>query len=251
MREHDSAGSYGITLNLEPVSALTDRPEDQAAAERALLLSNRLFTDPVLTGSYPDAAREIWSASSDFSFLRDGDLDVTSAALDFLGVNYYFPERVRAVPHREPQAALRHIDDIGVAAPLQADDEVTEMGWPVDADGIRRVLVWLHETYPGLPPVLVTENGRACVDEVDDGQVADSERIRYVDSHLRAIAAAVDAGVEVRGYCHWSLLDNFEWIFGYDFQYGLHEVDRTTFVRTPKPSAGVYADIVKAHGFDS
>ncbi len=249
MREHDATGSYGITLNLEPVSALTDKPEDQAAAARALVLSNRLFTDPVLTGSYPEEARRIWSASSDFSFLRDGDLDVTSTALDFLGVNYYFPERVRAVPHREPEPALRQIDDLGLAAPLLADDEVTEMGWPVDADGIRRVLVWLHETYPGLPPVLITENGRACLDEVEDGEVADGERIRYVDSHLRAIAAAVDAGVEVRGYCHWSLLDQFEWAEGYAWRFGLVRVDYETLERLPKASYRWYQELVAArHG---
>jgi len=246
MREADPEASYGITLNLEPVSALTDKPQDRAAAARSLVLSNLLFTEPVLAGRYPTDAREIWSASSDFSFLRDGDLEVTSAPLDFLGVNYYFPARVRAVPHREPEPALRQIDDLGLAAPLLADDEVTEMGWPVDADGIRRLMLWLHETYPGLPPVYVTENGRAADDTVEAGAVADPERIRYVDGHLRALAEAVAAGVDVRGYFLWSLLDNFEWAAGYARRFGLVHVDYETQQRLPKASFGWYRDLIAA-----
>ena len=246
MREADPEASYGITLNLEPVSALTDKPQDRAAAARSLVLSNLLFTDPVLAGRYPADAREIWSASSDFSFLRDGDLEVTSAPLDFLGVNYYFPARVREVPHDEPIAALRRIDDLGTASPLLADDEVTEMGWPVDADGIRRLMMWLHETYPGLPPVYVTENGRAADDTVEAGAVADPERIRYVDGHLRALAEAVAAGVDVRGYFLWSLLDNFEWAAGYARRFGLVHVDYETQQRLPKASFGWYRDLIAA-----
>ena len=104
----------------------------------------------------------------------------------------------------EPEPALRRIDDLGVATPLLADDEVTEMGWPVDADGIRRLMMWLHETYPGLPPVLVTENGRASDDTVEQGAVGDCDRIRYVDGHLRALAQAVEEGVDIRGYFVWT-----------------------------------------------
>ncbi len=244
MRERDPDASYGITLNLEPVSPLSDRQADLAAARRSLTLSNLLFTEPVLRGTYPEEARSIWSASSDFSFLRDGDLDVTSAPLDFLGVNYYFPARVRDVPHEEPDPALRRIDDIGVAAPLQPDDEVTEMGWPVDADGIRRLMLWLHETYPGLPPVIVTENGRASADKVEDGAVDDYDRIRYVAAHLRALAQAVDEGVDIRGYFVWTLLDNFEWAAGYAKRFGLVHVDYETQVRVPKASYAWYRDLL-------
>ena len=244
MREVDPDASYGITLNLEPVSALTDREADLAAARRSLTLSNLLFTDPVLRGTYPEEARSIWSASSDFSFLRDGDLDVTSVPLDFLGVNYYFPARVRDVPHEEPEPALRRIDDLGVASPLLADDEVTEMGWPVDADGIRRLMLWLNETYPGLPPVIVTENGRASADTVVDGAIADDDRIRYVSEHLRALSQAVEAGVDIRGYFLWTLLDNFEWAAGYAKRFGLVHVDYETQERTPKASFGWYRDLL-------
>jgi beta-glucosidase len=244
MRAADPAASYGITLNLEPVSPLTDRPADRAAAQRSLTLSNLIFTDPVLRGTYPDDARRIWSASTDFSFLHDGDLDVTSVPLDFLGVNYYFPARVRDVPHEEPEPARRRIDDLGAATPLLADDEVTEMGWPVDADGIRRLMMWLHETYPGLPPIIVTENGRASDDTVEHGEVADYDRIRYVDGHLRALAQAVEDGVDIRGYFVWTLLDNFEWAAGYAKRFGLVHVDYKTQERLPKVSYAWYRDLL-------
>ena len=248
MRAADPDAAYGITLNLQPVSPLTDRQADVAAARRSLVLSNLLFTDPVLGGTYPEEARSIWAASSDFSFLRDGDLAVTSVPLDFLGVNYYFPARVRDVPHDEPDPVLRRIDDIGAAAPLLADDEVTEMGWPVDADGIRRVVLWLKETYRDLPPVFVTENGRASADTVEDGEVADYERIHYLTGHLRALAQAVEEGVDVRGYFVWSLLDNFEWAAGYAKRFGLVHVDYETQKRTPRTSYAWYRDLIARSG---
>jgi beta-glucosidase len=246
LRESDPASSYGITLNLEHVSAMSDSEADRRAAERSLVLSNLLFTDPVLRGTYPEAARELWSAASGFSFLRDGDLEVTSAALDFLGVNYYFPARVRAVPYREQDPALRPIDDLGAESPLQPGDEVTEMGWPVDADGLRRLLVWLDDTYAQLPPVYITENGRACADEPEAGAVFDPERISYLDGHVHAVAQAVEAGVDVRGYFHWSLLDNFEWAEGYAKRFGLVHVDYETQVRLPKASFSYYRDLIAA-----
>jgi beta-glucosidase len=239
-----SGASYGLTLNLEPVAPLTDSADDRDAAERSLVLSNLLFTDPVLRGGYPAAAREIWPV--DYSFLHDGDLEITSTPLDFLGVNYYFPARVRYVPYDEADPGLRRIDDLGAESPVLPDDEVTEMGWPVDADGLRRLLRWLHETYPGLPPVLVTENGRACVDTPVDGTVDDPERIGYVDAHLRAVAQAVREGVDVRGYFHWSLMDNFEWAEGYAKRFGLVHVDYDTQERLPKRSFGWYRDLIAA-----
>ncbi|HET7388682.1 MAG TPA: GH1 family beta-glucosidase [Nocardioidaceae bacterium] len=245
MRAADPAAAYGATLNLEPVAPLTDAAEDVAAARRSLVLSNLLFTDPVLTGRYPEDARAIWP-HVDFDFLQDGDLAITSAPLDFLGVNYYFPARVRAVAHREQDPARRRVDDIGVESPLLPDDEITEMGWPVDADGLCRLLTWLHETYPGLAPIIVTENGRASADVVEGGAVHDPERIRYVDSHLRAVLRALGAGVDVSGYYHWSLLDNFEWAEGYAKRFGFVYVDYETLERVPKASFEWYRDVIAA-----
>jgi len=191
----------GVTLNLQPVNAVTDSAEDRAAADRALLLDDLLFTDPVLAGRYPELARSAYGALTDFSYLHDGDLETIAAPLDFLGVNYYFPSRIVAAGYAEPDPALRTADDLGFKELIVDGEELTEMGWPVDPSGLTRVLTWLHDTYPNLPPVYITENGRACPDVVDEhGQVDDPNRVRYLDAHLRAIKPAVDACVDVRGY---------------------------------------------------
>jgi beta-glucosidase len=248
MREQDDAAAYGITLNLTPVSTLGDSLEDHEAAQRSLVLNDLLFTDPVLRGAYPEGARRIWSEASDFAFLRHGDLDTVAAPLDFLGVNYYFPARVRAAAYREPDPGKRTIDDLGLESPVLPGDETTEMGWPVDADGLRRLVLWLAETYPGLPPIYVTENGRAAADRLDDGRVEDPDRISYLSRHLHALAQAAAAGVDVRGYFCWSLMDNFEWAEGYDKRFGLVYVDYETQRRVPKASFGWYRDLIAAVG---
>jgi beta-glucosidase len=227
----------GITLNLQPVSAATSAPEDVAASQRALLRANLLFTDPVLEGRYPELARQTYAALTDFGYLHDGDLTTIAAPLDFLGVNYYFPSRVRAVPYVQNDPALRTADDLGTEDVVTADEELTTMGWPVESAGLTRLLEWLRDTYPTLPPIYITENGRACDDVVGpDAQVNDPDRVRYLDGHLRAVADAIDAGVDVRGYYCWSLMDNFEWAEGYAKRFGLVHVDYATQQRIPKAS---------------
>jgi beta-glucosidase len=235
----------GITLNLQPVSAVTSSPEDVAASQRALLRANLLFTDPVLEGRYPELARPTYAALTDFGFLHDGDLATIAAPLDFLGVNYYFPSRVRAAPHLQDNPALRTADDLGTQDVLTPGEELTAMGWPVEAAGMTRLLKWLRDTYPTLPPIYITENGRACDDVVSaDGGVDDPDRVRYLDSHIRAVADAIDAGVDVRGYYCWSLMDNFEWAEGYAKRFGLVHVDYTTQQRTPKASFSWFRSLI-------
>jgi beta-glucosidase len=231
------ARQVGITLNLQPVTAVSDDPADRAAADRALLRSNLLFTDPVLAGRYPRLAEDVYAGLTDFGFVQAGDLATIAQPLDFLGVNYYFPTRVRAAEHREPDPARRTADDVGVADVMVAGEELTAMGWPVEADGLTRLLHWLRDTYASLPPVYITENGRACDDVLAaDGRVHDHERASYLADHLRAVATAIDGGVDVRGYYCWSLLDNFEWSFGYAKRFGLVYVDYPTQRRIPKDS---------------
>jgi beta-glucosidase len=238
----------GITLNLQPVSAVTDSPRDVAASERALLAANLLFTDPVLAGRYPGLARETYPALTDFAFLHDGDLDTIAAPLDFLGVNYYFPSRIKAAPHNQVDPALRTADDLGTEAVITPGEELTAMGWPVEPAGLTRLLEWLRDTYPTLPPIYITENGRACDDVVDPtGQVDDPDRVRYLDGHLRALVDAVEAGVDVRGYYCWSLMDNFEWAEGYGKRFGLVHVDYETQKRTPKTSFGWFQALIADH----
>ncbi|HET8615077.1 MAG TPA: GH1 family beta-glucosidase [Actinomycetales bacterium] len=241
------AREVGVTLNLQPVSPASDDPADVAAADRALLRANLLFTDPVLAGRYPGLADAVYGGVTDFAFLHPGDLATIAQPLDFLGVNYYFPTRARAAEHREPDPARRTADDVGVEDVIVPGEELTAMGWPVEAEGLHRLLRWLKDTYPALPPVLVTENGRACDDVVTPaGEVHDAERICYLADHLRAVAGAVADGVDVRGYYCWSLLDNFEWSFGYAKRFGLVYVDYATQERIPKDSFRWFGQLTRA-----
>ena len=238
----------GITLNLQAVSAATSSPQDVAASERALLAANQLFTDPVLEGRYPTLARKVYAPLTDFGFLHDGDLATIATPLDFLGVNYYFPSRVRAAAYAEDNPALRTADDLGTQDVISPDEELTAMGWPVEPAGLTRLLTWLRDTYPTLPPIYITENGRACPDVVaPDGQVDDPDRVRYLDGHLRAVVDAIQAGVDVRGYYCWSLLDNFEWAEGYAKRFGLVHVDYATQKRTPKSSFNWFRSLIAEH----
>ncbi|TWE07915.1 GH1 family beta-glucosidase [Rudaeicoccus suwonensis] len=251
LRATDIKNQIGITLNLQPVQPVSDDPADVAAADRSLLLSNLLFTDPVLAGRYPQLARQTWGELSDFGWIRDGDLATIGAPLDFLGVNYYFPSNVKAVPNDEPDASRRTADDIGAKLVIPDGEPLTEMGWPIDADGLNRLMHWLKDTYPGLPPIYITENGRASVDEVrSDGSIDDQDRIEYLRTHLTALAAARGEGVDVRGYYLWSLLDNFEWAEGYAKRFGAVHVDYGTQKRTPKASFEWYRNLVATRQLD-
>lgn len=202
-----------ITNNCTPVWPAGD---DLDAAEVYDAFHNRLFLDPVLRGEYPPFAAEA-------GFVKDGDMDVIATPMDALGINYYNPTRVKAAPDGAP-LPFETVDIEGVPK--------TEFGWPVVPDGLRELLVGLRERYDGLlPPVYVTENGCSTAGSVHDG-----DRIDYLDGHLRALHAAIEAGVDVRGYFVWSLLDNFEWAEGYTQRFGLVHVDYETQRRTPRDS---------------
>jgi beta-glucosidase len=244
MRAGRHGGEIGITLNLTPAVPVTDAAEDVAAARRADGNANRWFCDPLLRGAYPADLVDWYADTAPGAMpeVRHGDLDRIGAPLDFLGVNYYFRQHVRAGGAGAPRDVLPSLD-VTVDAPAALPR--TAMGWPVEADGLRALLVRLRDDYDRLPPVYVTENGCAYDDYVDpEGGVDDLERIDYLDGHLRALAAAVDAGVDVRGYFAWSLLDNFEWAEGYAKRFGLHFVDYGTQRRIPKASAAWYRDVV-------
>jgi beta-glucosidase len=235
LRARGGGSGVGITLNLSPGVPATDSAGDADAARRHDLLVNRLFTDPVLAGTYPDDAAEVWGGLTDFSFLRDGDLALISQPLDFLGVNYYRLSHVAAAPvspSPSPSAS-----DVGVATVRVPGAEYTEMDWPVEPDGLPVTLAGLRSRFADLPPIYITENGAAFPDEVGpDGEVADPRRVAFISAHLDALARAIADGADVRGYFYWSLLDNFEWARGYEPRFGLVHVDYATQVRTPKAS---------------
>jgi beta-glucosidase len=237
----------GITLNLQPVSPASRRPEDLAAADRFLMNANLLFTDPVLAGRYPALAHDVYEPITDFAFIQPGDLKQISAPLEFLGVNYYFPSVIAAAPHQATDPTRRVATDVAALAVIESGGELTAMGWPVSSDGLHQLLTWLVSTYPGLPPVYITENGRASDDVVTpDGQVHDPERINYVDNHLAAVRRAMADGVDVRGYYYWSLMDNFEWAEGYSKRFGLVYVDYATQQRIAKDSFSWFRDLIRS-----
>jgi beta-glucosidase len=235
--------SVGTANNHTPVWPASDSEEDKQAAHTYATLWNHLFADPILRGAYPEG----------FAPLMPGpvaeDLQVISAPIDFYGINYYSPTRV-GVPGPDRPAELP-VDVSGLPftmLPVEGYPR-TDFGWPVVPEGLRDLLVMMQHEYDGLlPPVHITENGCAYNDEPGaDGRVHDQRRVDYLDGHLRAVAQAIDAGVDVRGYYTWSLIDNFEWAEGYTKRFGLVHVDYETQRRTPKDSFHWYAKVIAEH----
>ncbi|KIH98321.1 beta-glucosidase [Streptomonospora alba] len=247
--EHDRRAEVGITLNLERIIPATDSAEDRAAADRAETLHNRIWLDPLLCGHYPRNEDETWAELADGSYRREGDLEIIGQPLDFMGINYYRPGKIKDAPYDEPDPARRTATDIRTSAVPFDGVRLTQMDWPVMPETFADLLVDLQRRYPDLPPVLVTENGsaEADLDRSDEGRVHDADRIDYVRGHLDAVAEAIKAGVDVRGYFVWSLMDNFEWAFGYDRRFGIVRVDYESLERIPKDSYYWYRDLVREH----
>ncbi|HEV2127772.1 MAG TPA: GH1 family beta-glucosidase [Thermomicrobiales bacterium] len=218
----------GITLNLTPVYPIRDTEEDREAARLKDGEQNRWFLDPVFRGGYPeDMVREY---GDDVPEIADGDMALISRPTDFLGINYYNPTYVSADED----------------AP-QPDGERTEMGWLVEPEGLKDILTWMHEEY-GPQEIAITENGAAYDDPAPvDDRVHDPKRIAYFHAHLLAAKEAIDAGVPLRAYFAWSLMDNFEWAEGYSKRFGIVHVDYSTQERTLKDSARWYANVIEAN----
>ena len=232
------AGRVAITNNYAPAWPASDSEADQGAAHAYDILHNRLFTDPVLLGTYPDLSD--FELPGGLDCVRDGDLAAIAAPLDALGVNYYMPMRLSALADSTLPFQMEPIPGY----------PVTAFGWPVVPGGLTELLILLRERYgAGLPPVYITENGCSADDQVRAGAIGDGDRISYLDGHIRAVHKAMEAGVDVRGYFVWSLMDNFEWTEGFHQRFGLVHVDFTTQHRTPKASFGWYRDLIAAqHG---
>ncbi len=244
--ELGAAAQIGFTLNLTVVRPTSEQAK--AVAEQIEAETNKLFLDPVLTGAYPVGAVRAGLLPAP-ALVRDGDLAIISAPIDFLGVNYYRPG---TVGWRDETDELRHgeerISGYPGAVSVTLDGiERSSMGWPIDATGLYDLLVQLDEQAPGLP-LYVTENGMAAEDYVDpEGGVDDYERIAYLRDHLDAAARAIEGGVDLRGYFCWSFLDNFEWAEGYQKRFGLVYVDYGTQRRIPKASAEYYSRVIRAN----
>lgn len=249
------AASIGLTLNLTTaIPNAANDPVDLDAARRIDALWNRAFLEPILRGSYPTDLLEDVAALDFTPIIHDGDLDIISTPIDFLGVNYYHDDNVTGHPMPSDATAGMRPTDKPFSSPFVASEfvsfpsrnlPVTAMGWEINADGLRALLVRLGDEYPNLPPLYVTENGSAWDDVVTaDGAVHDTQRVAYLQAHLEAVSAAIDQGADVRGYFAWSLLDNFEWAWGYEKRFGIIHVDYDTQVRTVKDSGLAYAAII-------
>ncbi|MFV2111259.1 GH1 family beta-glucosidase [Micromonospora sp. LOL_025] len=251
LRAARPTAEVGVTVNLYPVTPASVAPADVDAARRIDGLANRFFLDPLLRGSYPADLMADLAKVTDFGHVRDGDLATISTPLDVVGVNYYSRHVVAApVPGAEPEPYWRApscwpgSEDVRF---VTRGVPVTDMNWEIDAPGLVETLRRVHEEYTDLP-LYVTENGSAFVDEVVDGQVDDVDRLAYFDAHLRAAHEAIEAGVPLRGYFAWSLMDNFEWAWGYTKRFGMVHVDYDSQVRIPKSSARWYAEVIRRNG---
>jgi len=247
IRARRAEAEVGITLNLGAVWPATDAAADVDAARRTDGLTNRLFLDPLLLGRYPADVRADLAAITDFGFVRPGDLEVISAPLDLLGINYYRGSMVAGgEPPAQPGPAVfpgsEHVRPVPRGLPT------TAMDWEIDPAGMTQTLRMVADNYPAVP-LYVTENGAAFDDKVGpDGEVDDPQRVDYYATHLRACHEAIEAGVPLRGYFAWSLLDNFEWAYGYEKRFGLVYVDYQTQQRIPKSSARFFADAIARNG---
>ncbi len=233
---------FGITLNMCTADPATDSELDREAARREDGTGVRIYLDPLVHGRYPaDVVADLAERSIALP-VRDGDLEIISAPLDFLGVNYYFGQRFSGVDEDG-----KPTDDQGFPAlrTVPFGEPKTAMGWEILPGKFTELLTRLGRDYPGLP-MYITENGSAFDDDPDaSGYVRDEGRTAYLASHIAAVAAARQAGADVRGYFAWSLLDNFEWAYGYAKRFGLIRVDYETQERTIKQSGYFYRDTVQ------
>jgi beta-glucosidase len=239
IRRNAPGAQVGIVLNFSSLVPASPSAADRAAAWLADGKLNRWFLDPLAARGYPaDMVRHF---GNPMAFAQPGDMAVISTPLDFLGINYYFRivVRSRSIPEsqNEPQTVF-------------PNPNPTEMGWEVCPEAFYDMLCRIHFDYD-FPQLYVTENGAAYPDEVSPGgQVDDPLRIAYLKGYLASVARAIDAGVPLRGYFAWSLLDNFEWAHGYSKRFGLIYVDYATQERIPKASASWYREVIRANGLE-
>jgi len=228
----------GIALNLWPVHAATDTERDRSAAARMSSYVNEWFLDPIYRGDYPGLMREAFGDLLP-SFTAE-EREIVQSPLDFVGVNNYSRTIVR---HEEEQ--FLEARQVGAPGP------VTHMDWEIYPDALREILSWVHTRYAP-PSMMITENGAAFKDEPDDaGRVNDSARVAYLQTYLSKAHQAFEEGVPLTGYFLWSLLDNFEWSYGFSKRFGIIHVDYETQRRTVKRSGEWYAQTISDNAFET
>ncbi len=253
LRAQGAEVNIGGSVNLYAISPASQDEADLDAARRIDGLQNRFFLDALLKGSYPEDVLEDLSGVTEIDFIQDGDLETISTPFDTLMVNYYSRFTVSGKPGGAASAAAA---PTGAGSPWPGSEHisfvnggrpVTSMGWEIDDIGLYEVLQRVARDYPSIP-LVISENGAAFEDVVDGETVDDQDRLAYIEAHLRTCHAAIEAGIPLKGYFAWSLMDNFEWAWGYGKRFGLVYVDYPTQRRTPKASAYWYADTIRRGG---
>lgn len=241
-----------VTLNLQVARPEDpEDPADRAAARTVETIGNDVFLSPMLEGRLPEELVAATAPVTDWSFVAPGDLAEIHQPLDVLGINYYSTMTVRPRRADDPDSSGGHghtghspwpaCDDIAFLDPA---GPLTAMGWNIEPQGLTDLLVATSRRFPDLP-LMVTENGAAFEDRADqDGHVADPDRIDYLHDHIAAVGRAREAGARVEGYFLWSLMDNFEWAYGYSKRFGIVRVDYRTLARTPKASFDWYRGLI-------
>src|SRR5215213_5817151 len=236
-------GKIGLAPNLSPHYAASDDPADVEVTRASDGYVNRWFLDPLYKGSYPeDMRRRYEELLGPLDFIRDGDLETISRPTDYLGINYYSFRAMQAVPGDTPWpwrvVVPEHVETTGG---FTAGVAGTGAGTPIVPWALTDLLVRVRDDY-GAPPIMITENGAVFPESLHD-----ERRVRFIRDHVAALHDAIEQGVPVIGYCHWSLMDNFEWALGYAQRFGLVHVDYETLERTVKDSGRYYARIARAN----
>ena len=239
---------YSVTLNLHALRGVGDSGGE--AVRRIDALANRAFTGPMLHGAYPADLLADTVEVTDWAFVGQGDAELIHQPIDVLGVNYYSTTAVRLWDGVSEKSSVDgHKPAAGTCWPaadcvefVRQEGPYTDMGWNIAPEGLEALLLAVHLEFPDLP-LMITENGAAFPDVVQDGEVHDVERIDYLRRHITAVHRSIEAGVDLRGYLVWSLLDNFEWAYGYTMRFGIVRVDYDTLLRTKKDSAHWYEEL--------
>ena len=232
IRKNAPHSKVGIVLNMNRSYAASEKVEDQFACLLRETLDNQFFIEPLMKGQYPQLLKTV--APQYLPTVLPGDMEIISQPIDFLGLNFY------TCNHNAYDA-----DSLFKNVQSSQNVEYTDIGWEIAPQAFTELLVTLHQQYE-LPPIYITENGAACDDHIIAGELNDEQRVRYLDGHLNAVHRAIDAGVDIRGYFAWSLMDNFEWAEGYSKRFGLTYVDYHTQQRTIKRSGYAYQAMLNA-----
>ena len=237
-------GRIGMAISVHWPEPRTDSEADRRASQTSLEFNFGWFAHPTVYGEYPPSMTRILGERQP-SFTAD-ERAMLKGSADFLGLNHYHAQHVwdPGESGREAQwveqAHFSESNEMGLPRSV--------VGWTFVPWSMSKMLLWIHETYPGTP-IYVTENGYPLIEETLEQAINDAPRVEHYRGHLSACAEAIGAGVDLRGFFAWTFLDNFEWGYGYTVDFGLHHVDFDTLERTPKASAKFYSEVIKANGF--